>query len=202
MQRVPDFQAPNIRRRLATWAAASILAALLAGGCTSSSPAGSASDAPADSATEPATEPALALTETAVDAVDDALEPMIQSREDRFELGTPKALPEVVPPEDDNPVIGEVPLEILDAIVTDLTESEGLSKDGILVTRAESVLWPDGSLGCPKPDEMYTQAEVEGYWVVLEAEGQVFDYRVNKSGYFFPCEGPGLVPPKSATPAM
>jgi hypothetical protein len=167
MQRVPDFQAPNIRRRLATWAAASILAALLAGGCTSSSPAGSASDAPADSATEPATEPALALTETAVDAVDDALEPMIQSREDRFELGTPKALPEVVPPEDDNPVIGEVPLEILDAIVTDLTERE-----------------------------------VEGYWVVLEAEDQVFDYRVNKSGYFFPCEGPGLVPPKSATPAM
>ena len=92
-----------------------------------------------------------------------------------------------------------MPQEILDAILTDLAESEGLTIDGILVTRAESVVWPDGSLGCPKPGEMYTQALVDGYWVVLEAEGRRFDYRADVSGFFFSCEGPSQAP-APATP--
>jgi hypothetical protein len=36
----------------------------------------------------------------------------------------------------------------------------------------------------------YTQALVDGYWVVLSYRGQEFDYRVNDRGAFFLCEEP------------
>jgi hypothetical protein len=39
---------------------------------------------------------------------------------------------------------------------------------------AERVTWSDGSLGCPEPDMLYTQALVEGYRIVLlTEEGEV-----------------------------
>jgi hypothetical protein len=30
-------------------------------------------------------------------------------------------------------------------------------------------VWNDGSLGCPEPGMMYTQALVNGYWLIIEA---------------------------------
>ncbi len=43
-----------------------------------------------------------------------------------------------------------------------------------------------------KPDEVYTQATVPGYWVVLDAAGQVLDYRATEQGAFRLCEGMAL----------
>ena len=116
-------------------------------------------------------------------------------RKDR--LGEPN-LPgglERVKPTAGNPVIGEVPGEILADIITDLVGRTETARDSIKVLRAEAVVWNDGSLGCPQPGEYYTQAQVPGYWVVLDAGGDVFDYRVTENGYFTLCEGPGLVQP-------
>lgn len=42
----------------------------------------------------------------------------------------------------------------------------------IRVIDVQAVVWPDGSLGCPQPDQMYTQALVNGYRIVLEAAGE------------------------------
>src|SRR5438105_6235108 len=53
--------------------------------------------------------------------------------------------------------------------------------------RAESVVWNDGSLGCPEPEMMYTQALVNGYWVVIDASGQNYDFRVDNRGNFRLC---------------
>ena len=39
----------------------------------------------------------------------------------------------------------------------------------IKVLSAEAVTWPDGSLGCPQPGMMYTQALVPGFRIVLQA---------------------------------
>jgi hypothetical protein len=36
---------------------------------------------------------------------------------------------------------------------------------------------------------MYTQALVDGYWVVLAVGEQEYDYRASDTGYFFLCEG-------------
>ena len=47
----------------------------------------------------------------------------------------------------------------------------------LTVARAEAVTWPDGSLGCPEPGMMYTQVLVDGYWVVIRAGDETYDFR-------------------------
>lgn len=63
-------------------------------------------------------------------------------------------------------VLGEETMEAIDQLVDD-----GVDRDDILVVTAEFVTWSDGSLGCPEPDMMYTQALVEGYRIVLDVAG-------------------------------
>ena len=58
----------------------------------------------------------------------------------------------------------------------------------IEVVRSESLIFSDGSLGCPQPDVVYTQAPVPGYRIVLDADGQPLDYRVTERGYMMLCE--------------
>lgn len=85
-------------------------------------------------------------------------------------------------------VVGEVPDEILDAILAAAAERTGVAAAEIEVVEAEQVTWPDGSLGCPEPGQMYTQALVDGYQVVLDAGGEELDYRVGSGGSFRLCE--------------
>jgi hypothetical protein len=66
--------------------------------------------------------------------------------------------------------------------------------------RAESVVWSDGSLGCPEPGMEYTQALVNGYWVIVEAAGKKYDFRVGGGGSFRLCP-PGQGQPPSQPPA-
>ena len=47
----------------------------------------------------------------------------------------------------------------------------------LTVESQEGVTWPDGSLGCPEPGMMYTQALVEGYRVVIRAGERTYDFR-------------------------
>jgi len=84
-------------------------------------------------------------------------------------------------------VTGEVPVDLLDAIIDDLARQASLPREEIEVERAQSVIWPDGSLGCPTPGEMYTHAVVPGYWVVLRHAGKPYDYRASLSGSFRQC---------------
>jgi hypothetical protein len=106
--------------------------------------------------------------------------------------------PERVPPtEPATPVTGEIPIELLNSILKDLTVRSGVALEKISVIQAQEIIWNDGSLGCPQPGAMYTQALVNGYWVILEVGNQKYDYRATKTGYFFLCEGgqPPISPP-------
>jgi hypothetical protein len=85
--------------------------------------------------------------------------------------------PERVPAEEPAPVTGEVPEELLDAIREDLAQRLGVDTKGLQPVRAESVNWNDGSLGCPRPDQVYTQAITPGYHVVFEVDETYYDYR-------------------------
>jgi hypothetical protein len=92
-----------------------------------------------------------------------------------------------IPPSDE-PVTGEVPADILANIIADAAREAGTGEGEIEIVRAEAVTWNDGSLGCPEPGMVYTQALVEGYHVVLEAGGERLDYRVGSGGSFRLCE--------------
>jgi hypothetical protein len=97
-------------------------------------------------------------------------------------------VPLPVPVSPQAPVAGEVPQDLLEAILQDAEERTGVEQAQITLLRAEAVTWRDGSLGCPQPGMMYTQALVPGYRVVLEAGGRQLDYHASESGYFLPCE--------------
>jgi len=89
-----------------------------------------------------------------------------------------------------------VPLGVLSAILTEAERLSGTSADDMSVTRAEPVVWSDGSLGCPEPGMFYTQVLVNGYWVVVQAGDETYDFRVDGSGNFKLC------PPGSGTPPI
>ena len=84
---------------------------------------------------------------------------------------------------------GAVPDEILQAAIADAAEEAGVDPSTITVVSAEATTWNSGALGCPKPGEMYTQALVPGYKIVLEAGGRELDYHASESGTVKLCEG-------------
>ena len=99
------------------------------------------------------------------------------------------ALPTVAP--SDEPVSGEVPAAILAELVADAAERAGVDPETVEVVQAAAVTWNDGSLGCPEPGMSYTMALVDGYHVILAADGEEFDYRVSGQGGFRLCEDGG-----------
>ncbi|MEX2504225.1 MAG: hypothetical protein WD378_05200 [Egicoccus sp.] len=60
--------------------------------------------------------------------------------------------------------------------IADAAQRAGVDPADVSVVRNEDVTWPDGAIGCPEPDQFYTQALVPGYRVVVEAGGEQFHY--------------------------
>jgi hypothetical protein len=101
----------------------------------------------------------------------------------------------------DRPVTGEVPAAILADVLADASTLTGLPITELVVLRDQAVTWPDGSLGCPEPGVVYTQALVPGYWVVLDAGGEPLDYRVGAGGTFVRCDDALVAAPPVSTPS-
>jgi hypothetical protein len=106
------------------------------------------------------------------------------------ETPTPSPRPESSHPQTD------VPQRILDLILTGAATLAKVPVEQVVIVRAESALWNDGSLGCPEPGMAYTQALVNGYWVVIKAAGKTYDFRVGSRGSFRLCP-PGQGRPPS-----
>lgn len=80
--------------------------------------------------------------------------------------------------------------KVSDLAKEDLAKRLTISPKDINVVSEVAVSWNDGSLGCPKPDMMYTQAIVEGTKVVLSAQNKKYDYHAGTNGQPFLCEKP------------
>jgi hypothetical protein len=74
--------------------------------------------------------------------------------------------------------------------------------EDMLVLSIRAVEWPDGSLGCPQPDMMYTQAIVPGYALVLQAGGERHTVHTDSEGRAVVCDraGGGATPAPRLTP--
>lgn len=59
---------------------------------------------------------------------------------------------------------------------TDLASVIGVAESEIGVAIAEAIVWPDAGLGCPQPDMVYAQVQVEGFRVVLTNGGSSYSY--------------------------
>lgn len=65
------------------------------------------------------------------------------------------------------------------AILDDLA-GRNVANDQVELVSAEAVTFNDGSLGCPEPGRMYTQALVQGMRVQVKAAGKTYDYRFGR----------------------
>jgi hypothetical protein len=83
-----------------------------------------------------------------------------------------------------------LPAAIIDPIVADAAAGLGVDPSRVKVLSAEARTYGDGSLGCPRPGEMYTQAIVDGYQVIVEVNGTQLYYRGSGAGRFRICENP------------
>lgn len=61
----------------------------------------------------------------------------------------------------------------------DLAERLGVTEHEILFMTGEGKTWPDGSLGCPQPGEMYTQAEVRGWVLTFRHRQRLYTYHTD-----------------------
>ena len=77
---------------------------------------------------------------------------------------------------------------VLAQIVADAAALTGVNEVDVTVVSAKPVTWTDGSLGCPKPGVMYTQAIVSGFRVIVQAGDRRLDYRVGRSGQAKRCD--------------
>ncbi len=104
---------------------------------------------------------------------------------------TPKPDPTTtseVQPVTTEPSYGAELSPVVERARADLATRLGVEESAIEVVSAEFVTWSDGSLGCPQPGMMYTQALVEGSRVVLGYEGKLYPYHVGPDGEPFLCE--------------
>jgi hypothetical protein len=56
-----------------------------------------------------------------------------------------------------------------------------------LVRSIDSVTWRDGSLGCPRPGRLYTQALVPGWRIRIDAGGVLHQYHADRRGMWVWC---------------
>lgn len=68
-----------------------------------------------------------------------------------------------------------------------LAESRGIAAEEIETVQAQTVTWSNGAMGCPQDGMMYTQALVEGYYVLLRANGQEAAFHAGRDGQPFHC---------------
>lgn len=115
------------------------------------------------------------------------------------EVGVKQSPERVPPPSEDGATVGEVPAEYLGEVLAHAAGHSGVAEAELAVSRAEFVVWPDGSMGCGEIGGNYTAAPVEGYWVVLLAGSEELDYRMNLDGVFMLCDQPGAPPNAGVT---
>lgn len=88
-------------------------------------------------------------------------------------------------PQTPNPV----PTSVMNRILDEVAELSGMARQDIELERAQEATWGDTSLGCPQPNVNYLQRVVSGFWVVLHAGKQEFDYRVDHNMRLHRCTG-------------
>ena len=91
----------------------------------------------------------------------------------------------------------------LDSVVAaaraDAARRTGIAPDALVLVEAQAVTWSDGSLGCPLPDRMYTQALVPGFRVRLRGPAGLLDYHASVGGALVLCPAGRSVEPGRST---
>ena len=72
----------------------------------------------------------------------------------------------------------------------DLANRLAILVDEIDLVEVTEVEWSDSSLDCPQPGMEYLQVLTPGYRILLDVNGQMYEYHSNRDSYFVYCENP------------
>lgn len=72
-------------------------------------------------------------------------------------------------------------------IVAAIAKDLGVSPDAVHVVSVDQETWPDRSLGCPKPGQMYAQVLTPGYRVVVEVNGTSSEFHTDEQSNVVRC---------------
>jgi hypothetical protein len=128
-------------------------------------------------AVEPTAEPATVEVDLTDEPVAEQEESEMEEKEEMDREDTAVTIPDDL-------------AELVDEMKSDLSQRAGVDSEAITVIKVEAVTWNDGSLGCPRPGEMYTMALEPGYRLILTADGKEFYYHTRGTVYFIHCENP------------
>lgn len=143
---------------------------------------------PATSPSSPAAVPTLDLAAVTVRPLTSTVIPSTP------EIIAVTPLPTAVPPPD------AASQTLIEKAKADLAKRLGIDSSQIALIEFRTVIWPDGSLGCPQPGMAYTQVLVEGYFIRLGVSQHLFEYHGGQNGDPFLCENPDKsLPPPSDT---
>jgi hypothetical protein len=78
----------------------------------------------------------------------------------------------------------------VDRAVADLARRRDVGPAEIMVLEARAIVWPDGSLGCPRPGMEYTQVVQEGVLIRLQLGDRTYPYHGGGSRLPELCETP------------
>ena len=76
----------------------------------------------------------------------------------------------------------DIPTKILDAVKKELSQRLNIKPDQLELEEAMRQNWSNGCLGLAKPDEICTQAIVEGWKVVMSYQNKTWTYRTDATG--------------------
>lgn len=108
---------------------------------------------------------------------------------------TPEII-DVTPPPTAVPPSDPASMALIEKAKADLAQRLSLDSSSIALIEFRSVVWPDGSLGCPEPGMAYIQVLIEGYFIQLGVGERVFHYHGAQNGEPFLCESSEeFVPP-------
>jgi hypothetical protein len=101
---------------------------------------------------------------------------------------TPPSTPDPAPDFGSNPLV--------DKARANLAARLSIDPQQIALVEFRSVVWPDGSFGCPQPGIGYIQMQVEGYFIQLSVNKRVFNYHGGQRQEPFLCESSDeMLPP-------
>jgi len=80
-------------------------------------------------------------------------------------------------------------------VIADAGRRSGVDSGRIHVVQSQAVTWRDGSLGCPEPGRMYTQALIRGYLIRVQADATVLEYHASMGGQWLFCPAERAIAP-------
>jgi hypothetical protein len=91
--------------------------------------------------------------------------------------------------------IPEALVELIRWARQDLSQRLHIGASTIRLLSAEATEWRTSALGCPHPHLMYLQVITPGYLIILESQGQRYEYHTDRQNTFVLCQNGRPAPP-------